>query len=338
MSTLMQAVNRLAAVVVDTNLYHKAIDSKLLKSKGVRANIVRASGSLNKDPMLEALYADSQRAELPTPAYHWLDPIQNVERQLNVFLGATAGKNIPFYVLDIEQWWGNWGAWYEAIARRIEWALVPRLRPDLIDRHALQSAQYLSAKVNKPVLIYTSFGFVRSWAPGMRTWLGNYDSWFANYVISSPVKITTTWEELYRRYLPPIGRVPLVPDGTRPERIRGWQYSADLISLPGLYSDANRTRLKPADLNVFDPAWLAHVCDGTPIAPPPPPPPLQYRVRAWVTLGLRLRAAPNTISNILQVMPAGTVMTAAGETTGTWIRVVADGQNGWVHGDYVERI
>lgn len=337
--TLSQLVALLTVVVLDASRHQVLIRGDVLKRNNVPAVILKASGGLWKDERFEQHYAGLQAAGVHTPAYHWLDPIYRAEQQIDVFLSIVGNRNIPFYVLDIEQWWNNWAAWYAAWAKKLIWSLVPKIAPYKIALHAHTAAQYLVAKARKPVLLYTSQGFVRSYAPQMAEWLGNFDGWPANYVIYSDKKITCSWDELYRKYLP-TGKLPLLPDGMKPERVRGWQYSGDLISLPGMYADAKGKRYSPADLSVFDPNWLGQVLGETPVVtvPDEESPVEQYIVSDWVTRGLNFRKAPNTGAAVQMVLAARTRLTATGNTSGDWIEVEVDGRTGWVHTAYLTKL
>jgi hypothetical protein len=340
MTTLLEQVRKLTAFVLDVSRYQVLIKGRILRENRVAAVILKSSGGLSKDSRFEQHYAELQANQIPTPAYHWLDPIYRPEQQVDFFLNTCYGKNIPFYVLDVEQWWSNWAAWAEAQARRLAWSFVPKLRPDLIAKHALIAVEYLVSKTKKPVLIYTSRGFVRSYAPGMAEWLGRFDSWPANYVISSRSKIYTTWADLYTKYLP-AGKVPLLPDGVRIDRVRGWQYSGDLIGLPGIYADQRGTRLSCLDLNIFDPLWLETVIGGHIPAPAPAPkvPPLvKYFVSDWVTRGLCLRQKPSTTATALTVLPAKTLLDHTGAISGDWLEMRYNGSLGWVHSAYVTKL
>jgi GH25 family lysozyme M1 (1,4-beta-N-acetylmuramidase) len=340
MTSLSAQIQKLTAFVLDASRYQVRIIGKVLKQNRVAAVILKASGGIAKDSRFEQHYKELQEAEIPTPAYHWLDPIYTPERNVDFFLSVCSGKNVPFYVLDIEQWWNCWASWGAAQAKRLAWSLVPRITPDKIARHAHAAVHYLSSKTNKPVLVYTSRGFVRSYAPGMAEWLGRFDNWTANYVISSPTKIYTTWDELYRRYLP-TGRLPLLPDGVRIDRVRGWQYSGDLIGLPGIYADERMTRPSMLDLNIFDPAWLEQVIGGTIVKTPAPaivPTSPQYFVSDWVTRGLNFRIKPNTGAQVLATLPAKTQLDHTGGRSGDWLEMRHEGKAGWVHSAYVTKL
>lgn len=340
MTQISAHIQKLTSFVLDASHYQVRIVGSVLKQNHVAAVILKASGGVRKDPAFERHYAEMQANGIPTPAYHWLDPILPAERNVDHFLSTCAGKNVPFYVLDIEQWWSNWSSWLAAKANRLAWSLVPKIAPSRIARHALTAAQYIVSRTNKPVLIYTSRGFIRSYAPGMAEWIGNFDVWPANYVFYSPNKIYTTWDELYRKYLP-VGKLPLVPDGARIDRIRGWQYSADLIGLPGVYANDRMTRLSMLDLNVFDPTWLENVIGGHIVKAPMSThvsTTTKYYVSDWVTRGLNFRARPEIVAHVIATLPAKTQLDHTGARSGDWLEMRYEDKTGWVHGAYVTKL
>lgn len=57
-------------------------------------------------------------------------------------------------------------------------------------------------------------------------------------------------------------------------------------------------------------------------------------VTLFTTTGLRLRGGPNTNSRIITTLKQGSSVVSH-RTQGVWHKVTADGQEGWVHGDYL---
>lgn len=331
----------LSSYVVDVSRYQKKILPALLRSKGVGAVIAKSSGSLSKDIKFDQHYTDCQKDEMPIAPYHWVDPIYYPEKQIDTFLSINKGRNIFAYVLDIEQWWNNWDAWYKAVIKQISWSAVPRIRPDLIAKHAKQSVDYLISRADKPVILYTSYGFVTSYAQGMSEWLGDYSNWVANYVIQSNKKLHLEWENLV--YYLPYGKTPLLPPGITLKNMVGWQFTADLIYLPGTYSDDKATIESPIDLNLFSKEWLEKATGKTmPTAPITMPEgkdvAVKYSVSPWVTLGLRMREGPDLNSQIITVLKAGSILDYAGKSKGMWKNVTWNDLSGWVHGSYIQKI
>jgi len=216
---------------------------------------------------------------------------------------------------------------------------VTRIRPDLLAKHAYLTANYLLSHTSIPAGNYTSYGFVTSYAPQMAEWIGKMGLWVACYVIKSPVKITTTWDVLKNLYYPR-KITPVLPPGADLEKVVGWQYSGDLISVPGMYADLNATRLSPADLSVFDPVWLKNLTgkDLPADLPPALPPVEKYVVSAWVTRGLNMRQGPGTAEPVITTLRAGSVLIYVGVKNGDWLRVDYNGTLGWVHSAYVTKL
>jgi len=332
-------MNNLSVLVGDVSRYQRKIRPYILRSNGIRAMIAKSSGGLNKDVKYEQHYADCLANKMPVAPYHWVDPIYSPERQMDYLIDINRGKNIFAYVLDIEQYWNNWDAWYKAVIKQISWSLVPRIRPDLLSKHAYQCARYLAARVEKPVVIYTSYGYVTSYAPGMAEWLGEFFNWPANYIIRSSQKLNIDWPELYQKYVP-IGKKPLLPPGVPENKVVGWQYTGDLISLPGMYSDNEGITPSPSDLSLFDPDWLAWATETKidPVVNIPEKQSDEYVVSNWVTRGLRLREEPNTNCGIISVLSAKTRLVATGKKAGDWLQVKNFDLTGWVHSAYVTKL
>lgn len=325
----------LTSLVIDASRYQVSILPKELKSAGVQVAILKSSGGIYQDDRFDQHYAICQANEMPTPVYHWVDPIYTPERQIDFLLKITEGRNIPFFCLDVEQWWNAWASWYLAIAKKLTWSLVPKIKPDLISQHVYKCWQYLKAKTRKPVVIYTSWGFVRSYAPQMSEWLDESEfNWPAGY-LDYTNKITCNWTDFRQNYLP-AGANVLLPDGMKADTVRGWQFTGDTFSLPGMYANAAGTKCSPADVSLFDPIWLSSVLDGK-FDTDPIIVKSTYTVSSWVWRGLNLRSSPNTASIVLKHLMTGTLLQETGNASGDWIEVIVAGVTGWVHSAYITK-
>lgn len=87
-------------------------------------------------------------------------------------------------------------------------------------------------------------------------------------------------------------------------------------------------------------SWL--VVTGTtptppaPPAPDPAPPITTVKGTGRVTENLNLRAAANTSSAVLLVMPAGATISLNGEVSGLFYKVTYNGRTGWAHKDWIQ--
>lgn len=334
-------LERLNELVTDVSKYQVKIKPRELKAGGVRLNIIRSSGGITPDPLFSQHYEDCQKDEMDAAVYHWVDPIYSAQRQVDVLLKTIQNKKIAAIFLDLEQWWNNWGTWYQAVQKKIAWSIVPKIRPDLIALHARQTIDTLSWKTGLPIGIYTSYGFVTSYAPAIAEWLGVFQLWVANYVIKSAAKITCSWDELKNKFMPRSG-TPILPPGAKAENVVGWQFTGDLISLPGMYTDASCKRLSPADVSLFDAGWLEKIT-GVKISPSPMPICSQpayerYVVDNWVWRGLNFREQPGSLATVLCTLKAGTTLSFTEKRDGDWMRMDFNGLTGWVHSAYVKKL
>jgi hypothetical protein len=328
-------------LVTDVSRYQRKLRPALMKQGGVSAVLIKATGGMSKDIRFDQHYADCQEDEMPTAAYHWVDPIYSPQRQIDTYLQTIGNKDIFAHVIDIEQYWGAWDVWYSAIMKKIAWASVPVISPRKIALHAYRTLEYLCSKTDKPVVVYTSKNFVVSYAQDMAEWLHLFPLMVAHYVIYPSKEITVSWDEFTQKYLPDPNRIPLLPPGTSVDNLVGWQFTGDRICLPGMYSDDAGKKLSPADVSLFDKEWLEKAI-GHQI------PDLQfptaenhktyYKVSSWVTRGLRLRELPNDKANILAGLKAGEKLEYANETNNDWIKVAYKDITGWVHKAYIETV
>ena len=72
-------------------------------------------------------------------------------------------------------------------------------------------------------------------------------------------------------------------------------------------------------------------------APTPAPSYPKYKVKTNTGVPLRLRAAPNTKSAILALIPNGTIITVT-DTSGSWARTTYGGHTGWCSMTYLKKV
>jgi hypothetical protein len=139
-----------------------------------------------------------------------------------------------------------------------------------------------TAHPNKPFGIYTSNGYISSYAPDMANWAGGYDNWVAQWAVYPANTTTITWAQAKASYMPADTARPK-PFGTGTCYL--WQYTGDRLVLPGIYTTDGRHLPRTCDLNLFMGskaamrAYFAYTPHDTvpipppPDTPPPPPPP-----------------------------------------------------------------
>lgn len=238
-------------IAIDASYYQQKIDGSLLRSKGVELAILKA------DVRFPQLAADVVAGGLPLGAYAWSDPTVTAAAVGEAFARRVKGYPVRFAVVDFEQWWADWGAWYQAVAKKISLKLVKRCLPQLIARRGLQLCQWLQL-AEWPVVVYTSRGFVQSYAPQANVWLRDFDLWVAHYGRQPAGRVWCSWEDLRGQWLPRYE--PLLPAGYPVSRLAGHQFTGDRFQLPGIYKDAAGMHRSPADVSVFDRGWFERVC------------------------------------------------------------------------------
>ena len=157
-------------------------------------------------------------------AYHWHDPMHDVNRQLSNMREVIRPvvEELSFLALDVEQYWADWLEWS---ARRV----VKIIPGAVISRSAYELVNLMLAEFALPVVVYTRRSFIVSWAPQMSTWIGSYPVWLAQYPYTKD-QVMTTWEMFYERYTPRMDG-PTLPHGASTWAF--WQFSGDKFRLPG---------------------------------------------------------------------------------------------------------
>jgi hypothetical protein len=156
-------------------------------------------------------------------------------------------SNVKLLAVDIEQWWSDWSKWDKARKGQIPWSEVPKFSAAKISDASQEIVERLVARYQGlRVIPYTSKGFVDTYSPQMKAWLGNYRGWYAQYPYDY-TPVTTTWETFRSAYLP-ARKEPLVPDGCEADI---WQFTGDKFYLPGFWQDSKRKIKSQLDVNFF---------------------------------------------------------------------------------------
>jgi hypothetical protein len=220
--------------------------------------ILKAGQGMNTDPRFlrngEEVAKFSQYLRLH--AYWWDDPLYSGNMQADFAAKTVQSSGLPVRSLwgDQEQWWGDWNKWRAARAGKLAWNLVPVLKAWALDSHYRSFAEAL-AKVWPVGGLYEGRGFVTSYAPAMKNWLGRYKIWLAAYGRQPAVATKMTWKELTDKWLPDYD--PIFRDmGIQKENLVGHQFTGDRCLLPGGYQDFLGLKRKPMDVNVFQRAYM----------------------------------------------------------------------------------
>lgn len=238
-------------LVVDVSRYQETIDCEVLKQNGVKVVIIKSSGGLTEDCKLRE-HAAKVGSDLVLGVYHWVDPTVDITKQADFCVGLAKQVGADFIAADIEQYWSNWGTWYQAIQNRIKWKLVkafagPKLSGDYQQFYRLVSVEY-------PTMVYTSPGFVSTHAPQMKTWLPGVPLWTAQY--QTYAGQGTPWECMTEYILPQVAkRTPALPTGSSMSDCVMWQFTGDKYALEGTYADKNRKHPSNIDLSVLLWSW-----------------------------------------------------------------------------------
>jgi hypothetical protein len=242
---------------------------------GVTDVILKAGSGLTIDRGFQsnAMAVAKYSKYLRLHAYWWDDPL--VSGNLQADYAANILKNVGVPVLslwaDMEQWWSDWNKWLSARAGKLAWSAVPVFKPLSLDSHCKSFAEALT-KVWPVTGIYTGRGFIMTYAPSMKNWLGNYKIWLAAYGRQPGTATKMSWQDLRDNWLPDYD--PIIKEtGIVKENIVGHQFTGDKCMLPGSYTDSLGLRRKPVDVSVFQRSFmeqLGEVGTGGPIQPPPP--------------------------------------------------------------------
>jgi hypothetical protein len=266
-------------------------------------------------------------------AYWWDDPIIGGNAQADFAARTLKSSGLPVLSLwgDMEQWWSDWNKWMAARLGRIPWSQVPVIQPWALDSHCKAFAEAL-AKVWPVTGIYTGRGFITTYAPSMKNWLGKYKVWLAAYGRQPAVATKMTWQELREKWLPDYD--PIFKDtGIVKENIVGHQFTGDRCLLPGGYQDILGLKRKAMDVSVFQRAFMEHLGEVNPGGPSQPPDPNPIPPPAgipYIFLGSHLwvRDQPNeTTSRLIDSLTHDQRVLVV-EIRGDWARL--EKPAGWV--------
>lgn len=251
-------MNRLSDFVTDEGPYTPEIDCNVLVNNGVRSNITKSSSDTRVDWLFDLHMKRMLESIIIPQIYHWLDPIGDWRVEATFLINLIRKyPEIRYIWLDLEQWWDNWGTWYQALTRKIQWAAVGRFSGSRISENAWNILNEVTLRVDVGVGIYSSYGFITSYAPQCSKWLGQVEFWAAHYGRQPARQTEISWDEMRKNWLP--NYKILLPPGVDADKVVGHQFTGDKFKLPGMYANKEKTLLAPADVSVFDKAFLDRI-------------------------------------------------------------------------------
>ena len=250
----------------------------------------------------------ARAAGLEVGGYYWNDPLSSPSYQAGRIRREVERLGLRFAALDVEQFWKDWGLYWQWTQKKITLSQLPKFTPAEISENARMVMGLVNLSVTVPWLVYTADWFIQGWAAQMLNWLVRYQTWVAQYVGKNG---NITWDQLTRL---PWGFTLGPLAGSTPKI---WQVSGSFV-YPGRSQwdcyDTNLFLGSPADLQ----DWLGQT--------PPLPGFMPYQVRSTADLGLRIRTEPNTsaaiVGKLFPYQPAVTIL----ETANGWGRTCA----GWI--------
>jgi len=324
-------------LVVDVSHWDDHLDTQLLKDAGVAAVIVKSGTGMQRDEKFVAHAQAAVDAGLILMVYHWDDILNDPVQQAMWAIEDIASTGLPvkFIWADQEQWWTNWTAWMAARRNEMPYSAVPRAAAANISQHN-RSFAYVMHALYPQSGVYSNYGFVTSWAPPIKDWLGLYPLWIAHYGRQPKIPIDINWEGLKKEWLPNYS--PLLPPGSKEEWVFGHQFTGDSLRLPGIYDASNHA--VPADVSIFSEEFLTVISGGQvppkpPDNPDPPVPPAGAAEYYVNVAALYVRRGPGTTYGIVGTLTRNTTV-HVDRMQDQWAHL--EGGDSWVWGPYLSPV
>ena len=144
----------------------------VFEKAGFRAAIRKFSMQLSQDIELDIDIPAQKAAGWGVGAYHWADPIPAPAywyKQADHFLRAVDTWKPAVLSLDVEQYWASW------------WDKSQRLAPQRILDNAIFLWDYIKARSDLPLMVYTARWFTNGYCPNLGPWIGDKPAWIADY-------------------------------------------------------------------------------------------------------------------------------------------------------------
>lgn len=275
------------AIGIDASRY-QVIDYAKLKGVIDFAILKCSEGVDWKDPSFSAHVQGFHNQDIPCIAYHywradsyvehganWYEKIKpENDPQLQNILEAIKYKDLYGLFVDSEQTGNPDPIWSVTALCNF----MPRLDVALRNKTDLVGARFNAGK-----FIFGVYSAKWHYAQAANQYMalmakkasnGNpYHSWSAVYPYATGV-VNTTWENLKAKLLPEKMTVHSLGS---PNDWTFWQFSGDKFTLPGIYSNDEKTKLSAVDLNFFNGTKeqlysLIGFAPGAVVVPPVVPP------------------------------------------------------------------
>lgn len=259
------AKNSEKAIGVDISLYQPVVDYGKL-ARDFDFAIIRCGGGESEiDKMFAQHVQGCYDAGIPALAYYWFDPIPYFRWGLNNLPTADKDplllhlkrllkyKAILGLCIDHEQWWADWGKYYDYTSGKISRDQVPMISPAWMQQTVnlfLNHIQDDPELKGLPLINYSAKWFVDMY-PGIdlaRQLTNGYHLWTASYPSESypaTVKQLSGKAELLN-YLPKDTTSPVLFGAATTWKF--WQFSGDRLTLPYITDTLGRPSGMDLDL------------------------------------------------------------------------------------------
>jgi GH25 family lysozyme M1 (1,4-beta-N-acetylmuramidase) len=184
-----------------------------LYAAGARILVVKSSMGFGDDPKVVERVSWGQQLGFVTGIYHWIDPTNTAQAQVDRFSKWIKQLNPDFGSGDHEQWWADWDKYEAWQGSKIANSDVPQLVANQIDSVARSFMAGIKASFPK----FFNFIYTGQWFdehdPSMQSWIGQYPGWFASGDKYNGPHQYTSWDPFYD-YLNKLSSYnPLLPQG-----------------------------------------------------------------------------------------------------------------------------
>lgn len=313
-------------LVIDISKWDGRVNWDILHLAGVEGVWIKATqGNYKVDPRLAENVADAHKVGKWVGLFHWNDPLVDPVMQAEYFLKTANKYEYNALAVDVEQQWADWQEWQDG-------KITQLINPNRISYTSAKIISVLETRTAAPVVIYTRGSFIWEYARPMINWIGEKQTWYAQYPYKKGI-VECTWDELKEKWIP-LAKQPSWPKGY-PEKCKSWnfwQFTGDKFILPGVKAklDVNFWNgtvqelwaLKRGDTPRSP--QVENIPGGRPIF-------MTYTGKVTAILGLRIRNIPG--GDRIGVYPYGSRVSIL-EVKNGWGRT----EHGWVSLDYIARI
>jgi hypothetical protein len=179
-------------------------------------------------------------AGMDVSLYHWVDPVQPLEPQVQRFAGQLKRLGVEIGILDWEQWWADWTKYYQYQHGEIAFTDIPRIAP----AKNVAAVQFFLGHKDLALLrqleVYTyayfmTHAYERSGVPVPTVWpFSARKPWIAAYPTLKPESVVfETWKE-FEDWTPEGSPITWQgkPAGLKPDEWSWWQQQSRCY-LPG---------------------------------------------------------------------------------------------------------